>query len=97
MLDSKDMSNHLMFCINEECGEVTQAIGKILRFGFDSTHPETQISNKNLLMNELIDLKAIIDEYLKGMDISEYGILNRCESKLDKINHYYNKFMEVQI
>ena len=90
MLDSKDMSNHLMFCINEECGEVTQAIGKILRFGFDSTHPETQISNKNLLMNELIDLKAVIDEYLKGMDISEYDILNRCESKLYKINHYYD-------
>ena len=42
-------------------------------------------------------IEARIDEYLKGMDISEYDIHIRCESKLHKINQYYDKFLKSQI
>lgn len=41
----------------EECGEVIQIVGKILRHGLDSHHPVT-LSNRNALVNELTDVKA---------------------------------------
>ena len=50
----------------EECGEVIQAIGKILRHGYDSYHPDQQgkppeqrYTNKQALGNELTDLYAV--------------------------------------
>jgi len=44
----------------EECGEVIQVIGKILRHGYDSYHPDTPaITNLSLLENELADVMAV--------------------------------------
>lgn len=41
----------------EECAEVQQVIGKILRHGEFSTHPDTpNITNRDLLEQELCDL-----------------------------------------
>jgi len=37
----------------EECGEVIQVIGKILRHGYDSHHPDGTKTNRNLLATEL--------------------------------------------
>lgn len=44
----------------EECGEVIQVIGKILRHGYDSYHPDRpHITNRELLQRELTDLAAV--------------------------------------
>lgn len=44
----------------EEAGEITQAVGKILRHGYESFHPENPaVSNRSLLENEIADLHAI--------------------------------------
>ena len=44
----------------EECGEVIQIIGKILRHGYDSYHPaDPSTTNKQLLGRELTDLYAV--------------------------------------
>jgi hypothetical protein len=44
----------------EECGEVIQIIGKILRHGYDSYHPDRpHITNRELLQRELTDLAAV--------------------------------------
>lgn len=46
----------------EECAEVTQAISKVFRFGFDSTHPNTpDVTNKMHLEEEIGDLLCMID------------------------------------
>jgi len=47
----------------EECGEVIQVIGKILRHGYESCHPndQHQQTNRSLLSGELIDLLAVVD------------------------------------
>lgn len=42
----------------EECGEVVQAIGKILRHGLWSEHPESGIPNYNTLQREIGDVLA---------------------------------------
>ncbi len=44
----------------EECAEVIQVIGKILRHGYDSYHPDQPyITNRELLQQELTDLAAV--------------------------------------
>lgn len=45
----------------EECGEVIQVVGKILRHGYDSYHPvNPRVSNRDLLAKELRDVNAIL-------------------------------------
>lgn len=44
----------------EECGEVIQMIGKILRHGYDSYHPQDRtVTNRQHLGRELTDLLAV--------------------------------------
>lgn len=47
----------------EECGEVVQMVGKILRHGYEECHPndQHQQTNRSLLSSELIDLLAVVD------------------------------------
>lgn len=47
--------------LSEECGEVVQVIGKILRHGLYSFHPHSPgISNHALLIKELGDVLAAV-------------------------------------
>lgn len=45
----------------EECGEVVQLCGKILRHGYDSYHPNDlrKQTNRSLIRGELHDLLAV--------------------------------------
>ena len=52
----------------EECGEVIQVVGKILRHGYDSYHPDQagkapqfRYTNRDMLTHELSDLFAVIE------------------------------------
>ena len=44
----------------EEAAEVAQMCGKILRFGFDSCHPDGGPTNLELLREEIDDILAVI-------------------------------------
>jgi NTP pyrophosphatase (non-canonical NTP hydrolase) len=44
----------------EECGEVCQCIGKVMRFGLYNYHPTTRESNRDALLLELDDLECAI-------------------------------------
>lgn len=43
----------------EECGEVIQIVGKILRHGYDSTHPDGGPTNAELLSKEVCDIDTV--------------------------------------
>lgn len=44
----------------EEAGEITQIVGKVLRHGYESFHPDNpSITNRGLLENEIADLHAV--------------------------------------
>ena len=45
----------------EECAEVIQVVGKILRHGYDSYHPDDaeRRPNRQLLEKELVDVAAV--------------------------------------
>lgn len=48
--------------LSEECGEVVQIIGKILRHGYESYHPddEQKTPNREHLSNEVADLRSVV-------------------------------------
>lgn len=60
----------LLTHVQEECGEITQAAAKILRFGLDSRDPRTGEINVDKFVKELNDLQGII-ELLKQLPVLE--------------------------
>lgn len=47
-----------LYLLSEECGELQQAIGKILRHGLWSAHPDSEIPNQVTLEREIGDVLA---------------------------------------
>ena len=75
----------------EECAEVQQVIGKILRHGYDSYHPETKTTNRENLAREIVDVcTAIILIYTEVKDIIEEKFDNKeyKEYLVEKKNRY---------
>lgn len=44
----------------EEAGEIVQAVGKVLRHGYSSRHPDGGRDNRHHLRREVDDLRAVI-------------------------------------
>ena len=75
-----------VFCITqEECAEVTQAISKIFRFGFDSVHPVTLKSNQASLEEEVGDLLAMVDILVEKCIISDSNVNAARIAKREKL------------
>lgn len=72
----------------EECGEVVQIIGKILRHGRASVHPEGWESNNTLLEKELGDLMFILEMMYATGDIRGESVAAYTVEKADKIGKY---------
>jgi len=51
----------LLAILAEECGEVVQRVGKILRHGVSSVSPYSGIDNKTSLEDEITDILAVAD------------------------------------
>lgn len=78
-----------VFCIaQEECAEVTQAISKIFRFGFDSKHPVTGKSNIESLEEEVGDLLAMVDIMVEKCIISDNNINSARKAKRTKLKQW---------
>jgi len=70
----------------EECAEVTQAISKVFRFGFDSTHPNTPgVDNKMHLEEEIGDLLCMIELLQDKGVLDENAIAAACYNKREKL------------
>lgn len=55
----------------EEAGEVVQAVGKILRHGFESHHPNNPgKTNRDLLTDEVCDFLAVVEMMACQQDIT---------------------------
>ena len=57
-----------LFCLLEEMGEAQQAIGKILRHGYESRDPSA--TNRETLARELGDVQRAINMLLEAHDLS---------------------------
>lgn len=74
----------------EECGEVIQIIGKILRHGYKSFHPDAPNGprNREMLMQELGDVNAILDRMEEAGDIQREPVLRYRLEKYHKLPRY---------
>lgn len=75
----------------EECAETIGIIGKILRHGYDSYHPDTpSITNRDMLADELADVNAVV-KAMKRSELRDYTcedvIGNRWRKKLRYSHH----------
>ena len=74
----------------EECGEVIQIVGKILRHGYDSYHPvNPRVTNRDLLAKELRDVNAVLLAMGQSelQDYSVQDVLGVWERKLQYTHH----------
>ena len=86
-----DKKTKEIFCITqEECAEVTQAISKIFRFGFDSVHPVTNKSNMQSLEEEVGDLLAMVDIMVEKCIISDSNVNEARKAKREKLKVWSN-------
>lgn len=74
--------------LSEEAGEIVQAVGKILRHGYGSRHPNGGPTNRELLEKEIGDLKAAVTMMVIGGDVGEWPIIDHECSKLDRVKQY---------
>lgn len=65
----------LLAVLAEECGEVVQRVGKILRHGVGSVSPYSGLANKSSLEDELTDVLAITD-LLSRLDVIDWQRIN---------------------
>src|SRR5208282_6063713 len=82
----------------EECGEVIQAVGKILRHGYESKHPAdpNAPNNRGSLERELGDVKAIVKMMTDFGDVSLVEISVAESLKKIKVTRYMHHHEEKQ-
>lgn len=85
----------------EECAEVIQIIGKILRHGLDSFHPATGVVNRTALMHEIIDVKAAmvmisvdLPQVMEDSLLQQAAITQALNKKLVYAHHQEPEFSE---
>jgi len=72
----------------EECGEAVQAIGKILRHGYKSRHPDGGPTNRGALERECGDVSHAIQRLIDAEDIDNTIITLRALEKSETVEHY---------
>ncbi len=74
----------------EECAEVIQIVGKILRHGYLSHNPNKPEAGTNqaMLENELGDVRAVTDLLIESSDVSGEMVAAHARSKLRNAKPY---------
>lgn len=75
----------ILLITQEECAEVTQAISKIFRFGFESRWPEDGIDNRARLNDEVGDLIAMVKLMSDNNIIDLNEVTKASERKMTKL------------
>jgi NTP pyrophosphatase (non-canonical NTP hydrolase) len=90
MLNSN--TKETLLILQEECAEVTQAVSKVFRFGFDSVWPENDFgpNNKQRLEEEIGDLLAMVDILVETSVLSDANVNLARRKKKDKLRVWSN-------
>lgn len=78
----------LLACLSEEAGEVTQVVGKTLRYGWNSERPGTGKVNYQLLEEEIGDLLAIAALLSAEGKIQMSSVLRAALRKSERVNEF---------
>lgn len=84
-------AREVLLILQEECAEVTQAISKCFRFGPDQVKPGKEVTNINMLEEEIGDLYAMV-ELLTDLNIgvTTQGITQAKKNKFEKLKKWSN-------
>ena len=74
--------------LSEELGEAQQAVGKILRHGYESRHPDGGPTNRESLERELGDVKAAIFLLTDADDLNSGNLAFNMLKKSDRVGQY---------
>lgn len=74
----------------EECGEVIQAIGKVLRHGFESTHPDGGPTNREALEREMGDVYHAMVRMCGTGDLDWNAVTQRADDKARSVVRYFH-------
>jgi NTP pyrophosphatase (non-canonical NTP hydrolase) len=80
--------DHIVSCLGEECGEVSQLIGKVGRFGIDCKDPKTGIRNVDNIVIEVHDIIAIYKMFCKHVNIPQIIRQDLIEAKITRVRKY---------
>ena len=87
-----EADKEILLITQEECAEVTQAISKIFRFGFDSIHKG--VENQEHLEEEVGDLMCMIDLLIDRGLVRESAVMTAKNEKLNKLKLWSRIFEE---
>lgn len=83
-----EQQREALLILQEECAEVTQAVSKVFRFGFDSRWPENGPDNRQRLQEEIGDLLAMVDILVENCTISDTEINDARQNKRNKLKKW---------
>lgn len=72
----------------EEMGEAIQAIGKVLRHGYESRHPEGGPTNRETLERECGDVRHAMIRLCDAGDLSKQRIHDCADMKAKTVSRY---------
>ena len=75
----------------EEMGEAIQAIGKVLRHGYESCHPDSGDTNRQELERELGDVRHCMIRLCKAGDLSKDAIHAAADNKAEQVKQYLHE------
>jgi NTP pyrophosphatase (non-canonical NTP hydrolase) len=88
---NEEQIGEVLLILQEECAEVTQAVSKVFRFGYDMRYPtESDPSNKEKLEEEIGDLQAMIDILIENSVLSDANINQARHNKKFKLMKWTN-------
>lgn len=84
----------------EEAGEIVQMVGKILRHGYASHHPDRpSTNNRALLRGEIDDFLAVMSAMEKDCDISvtDFGRVDLAWDRKVRFSHHQAPCRDVSL
>ena len=77
-------------CLAEECAEVIQIVGKILRHGYADSSPEdtTHTNNRKRLEQEMGDVRYWMIEMCNKGDVSKEAVHHNAELKGPRVKQW---------
>lgn len=92
MVEINDIEREVLLITQEECAEVTQAISKVFRFGFDSVHKG--VENRDHLAEEIGDLMCMIDLLIDKGIVNKAAVMTAKHEKLQKLTTWSGIFKD---
>lgn len=86
-----EQEKEILIITAEECGEVIQAVTKILRFGKESK-VAAAYTNMHRLEEEIGDLYCMIGLLIERGLVSEEAVYKASTNKYDRLKNYSNIF-----